>query len=609
MSPLEGQEAFIAPLAPQETPSIRLPSPEYYEALVLYELYSNGFPLLDSNDASILQDIFSDNIAFLESHEALMSCVPVAQENPTRLPPVIQIHNTAKRPFNHEENSTADTPTFKRQKTFDGAHFTINKACDQYQGVRSSVADYEKHLYHSYWDYDVVFSGLNEKFMLDCSPEFTKGVNLDLPTGNLDNEVLSLLAREHWLLDGFVQSPDLLWDRIQPALKLASLFLTVPQAAWTFLPIIAGTPQKWEGAGNLLSYSDEKMLAKHAKDPTFLPTQFERIRQRFADLTGKVKFTFATFGKVNHWASESDGNNDNYMIPEEHDREKEGQVHGLTFAPGEPYLSDIFVRGNPVQLKSFQDIHRTFIHGAYAEFLQKDSFGQEPIPVIRTIFSLAISIVHELTHAFYCLEKQPEMCKSAQYQEYEETHISRDMNCAEIGGAIERRMFGYAWQTVVHPQEGTYIEAITVPSAWHEGEMVRGRPHYTNFIEPVWCYDFLTKKKWEEISSFPLERSVKYCQWQYPFRAHARVKKPDIMKWWARREKGKDLSRMKAFDRDAVHGWEFVIRVRHQNNDGTWDEGYTDEEWMDAVRAVETLNKEFLEWKLKQTLKAKKKGY
>lgn len=78
MSPLEGQEAFIAPLVPQETPSIRFPSPEYYEALVLYELYSNGFPLLDSNDASILQDIFSDNIAFLESYEALMPCVPVA---------------------------------------------------------------------------------------------------------------------------------------------------------------------------------------------------------------------------------------------------------------------------------------------------------------------------------------------------------------------------------------------------------------------------------------------------------------------------------------------------------------------------------------------------
>ena len=509
--------------------------------------------------------------------------------------------NSAKRPLDDESNSTADSSPFKKQKTHQDLSI-IDGACKQYEGVRSSVIDYEKHLYNPYWDHDVVFSGTNEQYMLQCSSQFTEGIDFDKPTGDLDNDIVPLFARENWLLDGFVENPDLLWDRIQPALRLASLFLTVPQVAWAFLPLIAGTPTKWEGEGDLLSYSDYQMLEEHVKDPTFLPSQFERIRQRFADLTGKVKFTFATFGKINRWTLADQETE--FIIPDEYDwlAEREGQVHGLTFAPGEPYLSDIFVRGNPDELKACQNLQRTFIHGGYAEFFQKESHTQ-PVQLIRSICSLAVSLVHEMAHAFYCLEKHPDICNMGQYREYDEPHVFTDMDCAEIGSAIERRLFGYVWQTIMHPEEGASMDVVTNPCVWHQGEVVQGRSHHVHYVEPIWCYNLLKKSRWEEIKRIPLENSMACCHWPSSFRAHARVKKPNILNWWTRRAKGEDLSKMKQFDKDPVGGWEFVIRIAHQDEDGSWNMPYDDQEWYDAVLAMETLDREFLEWRVREFLK------
>ena len=526
-----------------------------------------------------------------------------------------------------KKNQTVAPRKFKRQKTSevfepiekklprvrhdsvveDETPRTGNGDRAQYQGVHQSDAAYEAHLWNDSWDADITFSETNEEYMNYCTKEFSNAIDLEEPTGDLDNEILPLFARENWLLDGFVQDPDLVWSKLKPALQMASLFLTVPQVAWAFAPITMGRLAKWEGECEFLEHDEKEMLRQHDEDPEFLVRKFEDIRQKFASLTGKIRFTFATFGMINRWNA-SDAQTD-FTIPDDYNWEVEsgGQIHGITFNPGEPYLSDLFVRGNPLELQACQHLYRVFIHGAYAEFLQQDTSTCTPVRTTRTAFSLGVTLVHEVCHTLYCLERHPDISASAVHEDYNEPHLFKDTSCAEIGSAIERRLFGYPWQATIHPEEGASMDAMHAPCAWEAGEPVLGRAHFVHFIEPNWCYAFLTRKKWGEIRDIPLAESVRCCYWPTPFRAHARTKKPDILRWFEARKKGKNLAKMRQFDRDPQNDWEFVIRVGNFNADGSWDPGYGEEEWAEAVEAVETLDRDFLEWMVKETRKKRKK--
>lgn len=227
------------------------------------------------------------------------------------------------------------------------------------------------------------------------------------------------------------------------------------------------------------------------------------------------------------------------------------------------------MKGDPLKLAACQHLYRTFIHGAYTEFLQQDSSKLTPVQAIRTAFSLSITLVHELCYVLYCLERHPEISTCAIHKEYDEPHLFKDTECAEIGSAMERRLFGKPWQATIHPRDGISMEATHVPCAWLDGQLIRGRAHFVDFIEPNWCYAFFTQRKRDEIRSMPLAESARCCHFPNPSRAYARTKKPDILRWFEARKKGKNLARMKPFDRNPGKGWEIAIRPGNWNADGS----------------------------------------
>lgn len=235
-----------------------------------------------------------------------------------------------------EDDMDLESPMFKRQK-LSGASSIIEMTlplvrsdsgveidtttllvseCVHHEGVRSSDEGYEAHLWNDSWIFDIVFTGPNEEHMLNCSKDFINLIGDGKPMGDLENEILPLFARENWLLDGYVRNPDLVWGKLKPALQMASLLLTVPQVAWAYLPITQGILTDWEEDGQLLTHDEVEMVRRQAEDPTFLVEKFEDVRAKFASLSGKVKFTFATFGKINRWQA-SDSEID-FKIPEDY---------------------------------------------------------------------------------------------------------------------------------------------------------------------------------------------------------------------------------------------------------------------------------------------------
>lgn len=477
---------------------------------------------------------------------------------------------------------------------------------DQYEGIIRSDAEYQHHLYSSWWDHDIIFSGPNEAHVLASNPtstNFGSGTrwNLDGDLRDGNDHIAPVFAREHWLLEGFVNNPNLVWARMESSLRMASLFLNVPQVAWAFLPLIFGKHSAWNGSQFLSfdRYDGRSELTPEASKS--LVEKLKLVGQHFDALAGKVKFTFATFGQVNRWPTGEVA----FDLPHTGgwDDKPGAQVHGLHHGPGEQYLSEMYVRGDPAELQACQNAHRIILTGAYAEWLQYDESRMTPTQIARTLFTFGMTLVHEMAHALYCEETHPEICKEGKYSPYDEPHMFTDMSEPEIGSAIERRLVGHAWQAIVHPEQGVAMEAVQIPCVWDEGEPVVGKAHSVNFIEPAWCYEYLTKAKWAQICNIPLEDSESCSYWP-PFRVHMRPTEPSINVWWEKRQAGKKSTEMQRFNRKTqADEWEFVYGIENRNVDGTWDSdiGRYDE----AVLLVVTLDHEFLKWKVSEARKAR----
>ncbi|KAF2444145.1 hypothetical protein P171DRAFT_485608 [Karstenula rhodostoma CBS 690.94] len=539
----------------------------------------------------VMQDVFENQPQTIEATGILTSHEePASFPSPSGL--ATDVMHDRKRKANAQAGATS-----KKSKTRQ----------NQYEGIIRSEKEYTNHLLNDWWDFDIVFSGPNEAHVLNSNVAFIdfdpdQWRHGDLRSGN--DEIAPVFARENWLLEGFVKNPDLVWWRMESALRMASLFLTVPQAAWAYLPLVVDEPLDWHGGGKILSYDSQERISKLTpEEAASLANNLKLVGQRFAALAGKVKFTFATFGKMHHWPADEE----NFALPKTDAwSDMPGpQIHGAHHGPGEPYLSEIYVKGDPAELEACQNSHRIILNGSYAEWFQYDANKMTATQIARTLFTFGITLMHELSHALYCQEKHPEIFKSGKYTNYDEPHMFTDMNGPEIGSAMERRLFGHPWQASVHPERGAEMEAMHVPCTWDEGHLIVGKAHVANYIEPTWCYEFLTKEKWQKIRSIPLENSRNCCNWP-SFRVHARTKQPSIKAWWEAKKAGKKTKSMPNFDCDPrLDGWEIVFGIENQNVDGTWDTNIS--AYDEQATAVLTLDQEFLEWKVQEARKARAK--
>ncbi|KAJ4349562.1 uncharacterized protein N0V89_008178 [Didymosphaeria variabile] len=346
-----------------------------------------------------------------------------------------------------------------------------------YQQVYQSESGWNSKMWNPVWG-TAEYITLNEKYdeyFIKHHPSIATFPGE--PQGDLDNAIEPLVGRENWLLDGFVQNPDLLWSRMEAALRMTSMFLTTPQVMNAWAPLVQGKEVGHRGSETVfLSYDD-----KERKDD--LVNAIDIIGKAFKALAGKVKFVFVVYSKF-----EGTG-------------EEFGPTHGVHYAPGDKFVDEVFVRGDPLELERHEDAHKIFLNGAYSEFFQQDLTRVSASQYARTLFTFGTTIVHELSHVLYWHLNRERLCKVGDYLE---PLLFEDESAGEIGSSIERRLFGYNWTAAIHPEKGVDTESVQFLGEWDNGVPVKlPKSHLVCYIEPHWMHSFLTKARWEQMVETP----------------------------------------------------------------------------------------------------------
>ena len=115
---------------------------------------------------------------------------------------------------------------------------TFLESNTQYQNINRHEEKWKQHLWNEEFD-QPVYMTLNkeyEAYFQKHWPSVAKFFTSN-PEGDLTNPIARLTSRDNWLLNGFAQKPDLVWDRMAPALRMASKFLTTPQTLAASAPI------------------------------------------------------------------------------------------------------------------------------------------------------------------------------------------------------------------------------------------------------------------------------------------------------------------------------------------------------------------------------------
>ncbi|PSN66453.1 hypothetical protein BS50DRAFT_589186 [Corynespora cassiicola Philippines] len=308
--------------------------------------------------------------------------------------------------------------------------------------------------------------------------------------GNLENGIHSILRRENWILGGgLVYHDDMIFERMQPALRLATKFLTVPSILRLWLRILpshSGERRKHPNVENW--YLPEPELGWATEDATLkvLAAEMEK-------LAAEIKFSFAAI------------DTDQYQTT----------IHGSHLFPGQ-YIQNVMFKGDTSLIADAEGFHRILLNVAYADYLSQDETSENRTEEcdIRTQFYLAVTLAHEISHAFcarYWLPPGDEI--------YVEPYYNLEQGEPEIGSGIQDTLFGMKFDACVHPKRGVSIEAARWLHAWVGKKSIWTYPRIVYPIETLWLHKFFTEEFWDAVSwarnnaldEFKIPTSVK--QW------------------------------------------------------------------------------------------------
>jgi hypothetical protein len=293
--------------------------------------------------------------------------------------------------------------------------------------------------------------------------------------GNLNNDIHPIFARKNWV-QGI---DDSLWEILSPALRLASKLLLSKIALAFFRQVLFGVECQ---AG--------KRTYLHYVAPENTQDQEEEARSCLDALGAKLHLLFAA-------------------TPAKH---SDGQIHALHCVSHRHFGQDYYLRGNLERLPEDNGkSHFLLINQAYAEYFTEYTWKQQtlesssPCDFVRTTFSLASALVHEIGHAFYVRDR---IDGDEDYLEPYFDLTQHDMT-GELGCALEFLIFGVQINPAVHPQYGAQLE-------WHPvvkeviGDCIEviDTNHLIFPMNPTWMYSLMTQEFWNLLESKPVDSQL-----------------------------------------------------------------------------------------------------
>lgn len=160
-----------------------------------------------------------------------------------------------------------------------------------------------------------------------------------------------------------------------------------------------------------------------------------------------------------------------------------------------------------IRLYSCEDDNKTHyivMNQAYKAFISRKM--KTSYELVRFAVGFAITLVHELTHAFYARDR------TDGDEEYKEPFLNVDQCCrdgkAELGSAMEHALFKNPIIQVIHPIRGSAMEWERVLKQTRDDHrVVDVVSSVTFYVSPIWLYRFLTQEFWDGLASAaaPLE--------------------------------------------------------------------------------------------------------
>jgi hypothetical protein len=333
------------------------------------------------------------------------------------------------------------------------------------------------------WNYYLTFDTDNlniVSWMKKVKQHTYDDIKLPIPIiGGLTNSILPVCGPQNWPLEDFeTNPPPNLWDTLRLALQLASKML-MSKAAMSFLRTMKYGEEKDLPKGGLkyLNYEEPP-------GPITLALQEQAVVEDLNDMAAHVRFLFGAIEPG----------------------EEQAHVHAITCVSQELFGKRIFIRGHVSRLPSEDEKHiYVILNYAYRVCAEKPK--HTACDYVRLLFSLAFTVTHELSHAYYAY-LHPGLS-----EEWPEPAFGLDQTNAgeqgELGLALETALFGDLVKTTIHPERGVTIQWEPVSKQLVDTELVSIDGHLIFPLEPVWIYQLLTQGFWSAIAALDNKAALK----------------------------------------------------------------------------------------------------
>lgn len=285
--------------------------------------------------------------------------------------------------------------------------------------------------------------------------------------GDIDNGIHKIFRQANWIREARfgehnIDENDLLWQRMQPALRLATKFITDPNVLHWHVRTLDGRKLR-----------DKETKREYMSVPAESgEASIRRVRNRFDDLVRRVRWQFAQI------RGPAPGH----------------QTHGL-LAKALTTLDNHCLPRNTVLPHT--EPNRAFhiaVNECFRTYFLSDTYDpeNEPCRVLQTNWFFAITIVHELAHVLYA-------SKPAR-PSFKEPYFNLFDTQAEMGWSWEASILGNGeLQGYVDPDFGA------VALQWEPAIQPVEEPS-VNFLcmfkwplDPLWIYRFFLKDTWNQL--------------------------------------------------------------------------------------------------------------
>jgi hypothetical protein len=333
------------------------------------------------------------------------------------------------------------------------------------------------------WNYYLTFDTDNLNiisWMKKVKRHTYNDIKLPIPiTSGLTNGILPVCGPQNWPLEDFgTNAPPGLWDTLRLALQLASKML-MSKAAMSFFRVVKYGEEKKHPKGG-----PRYLYYKEPPGPITLALQEQAVVEDLDEMAAHVRFLFGAIGPG----------------------EEQTHTHAITCVSQELFGKRIFIRGNVSKLPNEDEKYiYVVLNHAYRDYAEKPK--HTACDYVRLLFSLAFTVTHELSHAYYAY-LHPSLS-----EEWPEPAFGLDQTNAgeqgELGLALETALFGDLVKTTIHPERGVTIQWEPVSKQLVETELVSIDGHLIFPLEPFWIYQLLTEGFWSTIGALDNKAALK----------------------------------------------------------------------------------------------------